>query len=94
MLSVLYDDRTDADEIEVVFVSADSDLDGFNEYYADMPWLAVPFENRAKESELSGKFGVEGIPALIVVDGEGNLVTKDGRTKVTAAKKLNGVAWA
>lgn len=91
MLSVLYEDRDDKDEIEVVFVSADSDIDGFNDYYGDMPWLSVPYEDREKEGELSSKFGIEGIPALIVLDSNGNVVDKNARTTVTNAKKLNGV---
>lgn len=91
MLSVLYEDRTDTNEIEVVFVSSDSDIDGFNDYYADMPWLAVPFEDRERDAALNSAFGIEGIPALIVLDAEGNVVDKNGRQAVTSAKKLNGV---
>ena len=28
---------------EVVFVSSDNDESSFDEYYAEMPWLAVPY---------------------------------------------------
>lgn len=67
-------------------------MDGFKEYYADMPWTAMPFEARDTAEKIGEKFGVSGIPALIVVDGAtGELVTKQGREKVAAAKKLCGV---
>ena len=76
----------------MVFVSSDSDLASFNEYHADMPWPALPYEARAAAEAAGERFGVQGIPALIVLDGAtGALVTKDGRGKVSAAKKLCGV---
>ena len=92
MLSVTYEDRTDTSEVEVVFVSSDNDIEGFNEYYADMPWTALPFAERERAEKAGETFGVQGIPALIVLDGAtGAVVTKQGREKVAAAKKLNGV---
>ena len=73
-------------------MSSDSDMDGFNEYYADMPWPSMPFEERSAAESAGAKFGVEGIPCLVVLDAAtGKLITKDGRGKVVAAKKLCGV---
>ena len=37
------------DKVEIVFVSSDRDEKSFNEYFAEMPWLALPFENRDKK---------------------------------------------
>ena len=34
---------------EVVFASSDRDEESFNEYYATMPWLAVPFSDRDRK---------------------------------------------
>jgi nucleoredoxin len=36
---------------EIVFVSHDSDETSFTEYWADMPWLALPFDAPEKVSE-------------------------------------------
>jgi nucleoredoxin len=33
--------------LEIVFVSSDRDENAFKEYLADMPWLALPYSNRA-----------------------------------------------
>lgn len=52
---------------EVVFVSADEDLDAFNNYYACMPWLAVPFSDLKTKKSLNQRFDVEGIPCLIIL---------------------------
>ena len=37
------------DKLEIVFVSSDKDEKSFDEYFAEMPWLALPFENRDKK---------------------------------------------
>eukprot|EP00930_Biecheleria_cincta_P079892 TRINITY_DN678_c0_g1_i1.p1 TRINITY_DN678_c0_g1~~TRINITY_DN678_c0_g1_i1.p1 ORF type:complete len:309 (+),score=54.63 TRINITY_DN678_c0_g1_i1:56-928(+) len=68
-----------ANGIEVVFVSSDQDQDGFDGYYGEMPWLALPYEDRTRKDMLSEKYGVRGIPTLVVLDGAGNLVTTEGR---------------
>mmetsp|Transcript_49175 Transcript_49175/g.111542 ORF Transcript_49175/g.111542 Transcript_49175/m.111542 type:complete len:421 (-) Transcript_49175:214-1476(-) len=68
---------------EIVFVSSDNDEAGFDEYYGEMPWLALPFSDREKKGALSKKFGCRGIPMFVVVDEEGKTIVKDGRTAVT-----------
>merc|ERR1712070_1250791 len=61
--------------IAVVFVSSDRDQSAFDEYYGEMPWHALPFREREIKEKLSAKFDVKGIPMLIVLDGNGKLVT-------------------
>ncbi len=43
---------------EVVFVSSDSDEAAFKEYFAEMPWLALPYENREAKRKLSSLYKV------------------------------------
>jgi len=62
--------------LEIVFASADNSESQFNEYYAEMPWLAVPFEERDVKENLSREFGVRGIPMLVVLDEDGQVITK------------------
>ena len=38
-----------ADKFEIVFVSSDRDEEGFDEYYGEMPWLALPFGDRDRK---------------------------------------------
>ena len=55
--------------LEIVFVSSDRDVNGFNSYYNSMPWLSIPFESLPQYKQLLGtKYGVRGIPALVVLD--------------------------
>jgi len=65
----------------VIFVSSDQDQAGFDGYYGEMPWHALPFDQRDTKEKLSAKFGVQGIPMLIVLDAEGKLVTSNGRAE-------------
>jgi len=65
----------------VIFVSSDRDQAGFDDYYKDMPWHALPFSKRDLKEKLSQKYQVRGIPTLVVLDGEGNLVTTNGRAE-------------
>merc|ERR1712014_481173 len=53
------------DKMEIFFVSSDRDQKAFDEYFAEMPWQALPFEKRAEKSTLSDMFGVSGIPPLL-----------------------------
>lgn len=66
---------------DIIFVSADRDEKSFKDYFGEMPWKALPFHDSTKD-ELDAIFKIEGIPALIFVDGEGNILTEDGRSKV------------
>lgn len=54
--------------VEIVFVSADHDMSGFKNYYATMPWLAVPFDADTRERLMSW-MKVTGVPRLMVLDG-------------------------
>merc|ERR1719326_63234 len=44
--------------LEVVFISSDRDEEAFKEYYAEQPWLALPFSARDTKAELSKKYKV------------------------------------
>ena len=67
----------------MIFISLDSVQSQYDQYRNTMPWLSVPFSNLHKlriKDELSGKYGVKGIPDLIVLDGNsGEVVSRNGR---------------
>lgn len=65
-----------------MFVSSDRDQGAFDEYYGEMPWLALPFSNRDAKAALSKKYKVQGIPSLVVLGPDGKVVTTNGRQKV------------
>lgn len=55
------------------------DEHGFNEYFSSMPWTAMPFSEREKKAQLSSRYGVQGIPTLVVLNIDGSVITKDAR---------------
>ena len=48
------------DDLSIVFVSSDRTQEAFDEYFAEMPWLALPFAERELKAKLSSKFKVSG----------------------------------
>jgi len=68
---------------EVVFASSDNNETEFNEYYAEMPWCTLSFSERVLEGALSNHFNVDGIPTLVLLKGNGELITEEGRQAVT-----------
>uniref|UniRef100_A0A7S2GG69 protein-disulfide reductase n=1 Tax=Octactis speculum TaxID=3111310 RepID=A0A7S2GG69_9STRA len=73
-LSDAYSASGKKEETVVVFVSSDQDENGFNSYYDSMSFYALPYSDRARKEALSQKYGVRGIPTLVLLDGSGNLV--------------------
>jgi Thioredoxin-like/PUB domain len=62
--------------LEIVFVSFDRDEVSFRQYFASMPWLAIPFNALGIYKQIiSATYGVLGIPYLVVLDSmSGQLV--------------------
>ena len=58
-------------EIEIIFVSRDKDEPSFAGYFKEMPWLAIPFEEKTVVDQLRTKYKVNSIPCLVVVDKKG-----------------------
>lgn len=79
--------------LEVVFVSSDRDEAAFNEYFGEMPWLALDFSDRKLKEQLSSAFKVQGIPSLVVLDADYNVVTLKGRDAVTADPTGAELPW-
>ena len=83
ILRDFYDEVIEDGDFEIVFVSfdrSDADLQGYLKE-AHGNWLYVPFGDE-KIQELANKFGVSGIPALIVVKADGDVISQNGRADV------------
>lgn len=81
LFAQVYDDIKEAghEDLEVVYISYDRNVEQFSEYFGDMPWLALPFVKRELKSEIGKKFGVRGVPMLIFVSDQGEIIEADGR---------------
>jgi len=79
------------DKLEIVFVSGDRDADAFKEYFASMPWKALPFDEKNKK--LNTKFKVQGIPSVVILDSNGDVITKDGRAAISGDPTGEDFPW-
>lgn len=77
--------NANADDFQVVFVSMDNSATAQRKYMRDykMPWPAIPFQAGERE-DLPAKFGIRGIPSLVILDSGGNLITANGREEVSS----------
>ena len=83
LVSVYNELKKQGKKFEIVFVSSDQDEKHMMAYMAEMkmPWLAIPFgDERVKK--LKDRFGIRGIPSLVILSSDGSTVTKDGRKQV------------
>jgi nucleoredoxin len=76
--------KADGKDFEVVFVTSDRTQEQFNEYFAEMPWAAIPFDNKSEIASLEEKFEVSGIPAMAVLQ-DGKLINPSAVSSVRAA---------
>ena len=84
--------KTARSDFELVFVSGDRDEKAFKEYFREMPWLALPFDEERNEA-LSSHFEVEGIPTLVVLSPEGKVLTTKGRAAVSGDPDGKEFPW-
>ena len=61
--------------LEIVGVSLDQDLDALREYLKEnnLPWVHLAGEDTAK---IADKYGVRGIPSMLLVDREGKVLAQ------------------
>jgi nucleoredoxin len=79
--------------LEIVFVSSDKDQKSFDDYYGEMPWAALPFQDKERKAALNKKFKVQGIPSFVILDSDGKLITKDGREAVSSDPTGTDFPW-
>merc|ERR1719247_3678577 len=81
-------------DFEVVFVSSDRTQSDFDEYFGEMPWLALPFADRSGKKKLTKKFKVKGIPSVVMLDGTtGETISTNARTSIMEDPKGEAFPW-
>jgi len=70
-------------DFEIIFISFDRDQSSYDEFFSDMPWLALPLGDERKEL-LMKKFRIRGIPSLIVIGPSGLTLTRDAKSHLLA----------
>lgn len=88
-----YEKSLHAKGMRCVLVSWDKDETSFTDYYAKMPWLALPYTESMKGLELNQKFKVASIPTLALVDPQGRTITTEARNAVVQDPTGEGFPW-
>lgn len=63
---------------EIIYLSSDKNEDDYNEFLKHMPWLAVPY-NEDFQEELYNKYKISGVPAQVILDRKGKLLSVNAR---------------
>merc|ERR1719350_885465 len=75
-------EEVEAQGVEIIFVSSDRDPEAMMSYMKEShgDWYALEHGNLKRE--LSEKYNVRGIPTLVVLKGDGTLISANGRGDV------------
>ncbi|KAH6940544.1 hypothetical protein HPB50_000565 [Hyalomma asiaticum] len=81
-------------KVEVVFVSNDRSIFAMLHYMrqSHANWFAVKYGDPLRE-ELPAKYGVTGVPALVVIRRDGSVVNADARIDVTTKGHRAFLDW-
>ncbi|KAG8587592.1 hypothetical protein GDO81_005718 [Engystomops pustulosus] len=67
------------DRLEIVFISSDPDQKKWQLFLKDMPWLALPYQEKHKKLKLWNKYRISNIPSLIFIEAStGKVVCRNG----------------
>ncbi|KAK3274000.1 hypothetical protein CYMTET_17793 [Cymbomonas tetramitiformis] len=95
------DIQASGDDFEMVFLSDDETQADFDDHYGEMPWLAVPYEDRARISSFANTYQEPGYSfrfSLLIFNDKGELVTKAGEevdlNAVLSAGKYVGLCFS
>jgi nucleoredoxin len=94
-LSTMYEDMIEMHpDFELIFVSSDQDVEHFKDYYDEMPFKALPFEDRDTKRKLATLYDVCGIPTLVFLNQNGHVTTLEGRELVSSSKEDAHKIWS
>ncbi|KAK2654474.1 hypothetical protein Ddye_014330 [Dipteronia dyeriana] len=68
-------------DFEVIFVSFDNDEESFDQYNVEIPWLALPYDDK-REALIKHTVKFNGIPHLTVVGPDGKIIFNEDKELV------------
>ncbi|XP_050300947.1 nucleoredoxin-like protein 2 [Anthonomus grandis grandis] len=80
--------------IEIIYVSSDTDEKAYKYDFTikQGPWMAIPFKDPVA-TELRYKYDISSLPTIIVVNKEGHIITRNGRSELEAIGINVIVTW-
>lgn len=75
------------DQLEILVISLDTNKVALTRYFADKPEFHVNFLKSSFNNPLYLEFGVGGIPSMVLINKDGNVVDLHGRENITEKVK-------
>ncbi|XP_032823738.2 nucleoredoxin [Petromyzon marinus] len=85
--------RESGKKFEIIFVSSDRSDESFAQYFGEMPWLSVPYADTARRLNLSKLYGIQGIPALVMLDVDRSVITPAARVAIMDDREGRLFPW-
>ncbi|GFE54538.1 apicoplast-associated thioredoxin family Atrx1, putative [Babesia ovis] len=83
--------RASGRKFQVVYVNVDQkQVDGVD-HFKDMPWYALPFDDKSRVSQLCQLYDITGIPSVVLVNSDGTVI--NDRALYHMAHKPNDFPW-
>ncbi|BBN06337.1 nucleoredoxin [Marchantia polymorpha subsp. ruderalis] len=76
--------KSEGKPFEIVFVSWDVNEQAFDEYFATMPWLSLPYSDKKANQALYKVYDVQGVPSLVILDSDAQIIQEDAVTVISA----------
>lgn len=76
-------------KLEIVYISADRSMNEFKDFYTTTPFLAIPTGTSSYKNELSKSLKIIEMPALVILDEDGDVVTVEGVKKIQELERGN-----
>jgi nucleoredoxin len=83
LLAALYEEINDDEKVlEIIYFSGDKTQEQFDDYFGEMPWLALPREHKKVMMENAKRFKIKGVPRLIMLKHDGSILSEQCYEKV------------
>ena len=83
LLAENYRELQPGKQVQVIYISSDTDEQSFHQSFQTMPWLALDYRDWQKRGDLMKMFRVDGLPKVVLLDGDtGRLISMNGTEQV------------
>lgn len=89
LLKDFYYNAAPHNNLEIVYISADRSLAEFKDFYTTTPFLAMPAGTSSFKNEIAKALKIIEMPALIILDEDGDVVTVEGVQKIQELERGN-----
>eukprot|EP00933_Yihiella_yeosuensis_P010218 TRINITY_DN11655_c0_g1_i1.p1 TRINITY_DN11655_c0_g1~~TRINITY_DN11655_c0_g1_i1.p1 ORF type:complete len:450 (+),score=108.58 TRINITY_DN11655_c0_g1_i1:67-1416(+) len=93
LLAEWYKKDLAAKGLEVIFISWDRSESEYKDYFAEMPWLSIDFNDKQTVKKLNSCFKVDGIPNLVILDPDLKTINTEGRSAVSSDPTGEAFPW-